>query len=72
MIIGNVGYTKESAEKTIAAGNADMIAFGRPFISNPDLVYRFKNNLELNPDSEVSTWYADIGAKGYTDFPSYK
>ncbi|NQY79339.1 MAG: alkene reductase [Candidatus Caenarcaniphilales bacterium] len=71
LIIGNVGYTKDSAEETIKAGNADMIAFGRPFISNPDLVYRFKNNLELNVDAEISDWYSDIGARGYTDFPVY-
>ena len=71
LIIGNVGYTKDTAEETIKAGSADMIAFGRPFISNPDLVYRFKNNLKLNADAEISDWYSDIGEKGYTDFPVY-
>ena len=67
-IIGNVGYTKESAEAAISQGNADLIAFGRPFISNPDLVHRFKNNLELNPEADISTWYTPAGAEGYTDF----
>lgn len=68
-IIGNTGYTKELAEERLHAGDADLVAFGRPFISNPDLVYRFKNNLPLNPDAEMSDWYSPSGAKGYTDFP---
>jgi 2,4-dienoyl-CoA reductase-like NADH-dependent reductase (Old Yellow Enzyme family) len=68
-IIGSTGYTKETAQAQIEIGAADLIAFGRPFISNPDLVTRFKNNLELNPDAQMSEWYSDTGAKGYTDFP---
>jgi N-ethylmaleimide reductase len=68
-IIGNTGYTKELAEERLQAGDADLIAFGRPFISNPDLVVRFKNNLALNPDADMDVWYANVGAKGYTDFP---
>jgi len=69
-IMGNVGYTQESAEHIIAQGEADMIAFGRPFISNPDLINRFKNNLPLNPEADVSTWYTPAGAEGYIDFPA--
>jgi N-ethylmaleimide reductase len=69
-LIGNCGYTKESAEDTIAAGNADLIAFGRPFISNPDLVDRFANGWELNPPAEMSSWYS-FNRDGYTDFPIY-
>lgn len=69
-IIGNVGYTQESAEQVIQDGHADMIAFGRPFISNPDLVHRFAKNLELNPEADVSTWYTPAGAEGYVDFPT--
>jgi len=68
-IIGNCGYTRELAEQRLRDGDAALIAFGRPFISNPDLVVRFQHNLELNPDAEMDVWYADIGAKGYTDFP---
>ena len=68
-IIGNTGYTKELAEQRLQANDADLIAFGRPFISNPDLVARFQKNLELNPDAEMADWYSDTGAKGYTDFP---
>jgi N-ethylmaleimide reductase len=68
-IIGNCGYTQELAEQRLQDGDADLIAFGRPFISNPDLVARFQHNLELNVDAEMDVWYADIGEKGYTDFP---
>jgi N-ethylmaleimide reductase len=69
-IIGNVGYTKESAENEISEGNADLVAFGRPFISNPDLVNRFKHNIQLNPEADISTWYTPAGAEGYIDFPT--
>jgi N-ethylmaleimide reductase len=70
-LMGNCGYTQETAEKAIAEGHADLIAFGRPFISNPDLVQRFKNNLPLAELAEMSDWYSPIGEKGYTDFPTY-
>ena len=70
-LIGNCGYTKDSAEAAISAGHADMIAFGRPFISNPDLVERFANDWPLNPDAETSDWYSPTGSAGYTDFPNY-
>ena len=71
-LIGNCGYTQEMAEKAIAAGHADMIAFGRPFISNPDLVLRFKNGWPLAAEAPMSDWYLPTGAKGYTDFPAYE
>lgn len=67
-LIGNCGYTQETAEQALAEGHADLIAFGRPFISNPDLVERFKNNLPLNPEADMSTWYTPAGREGYTDF----
>ena len=70
-LIGNCGYTQEIAEKAIAEGRADMIAFGRPFISNPDLVERFANGWSLNPEADMATWYSPTGYKGYTDFPKY-
>ncbi|MCR9293412.1 MAG: alkene reductase [bacterium] len=69
VIIGNVGYTRESAVERIGSGAADLIAFGRPYISNPDLVERFANDWELSPEADVSNWYTPGGAKGYTDFP---
>ena len=71
MIVGNCGYDKESAEERIAEGTADMIAFGRPYISNPDLPERFKNNWPLNPSEDMSLWYTSE-AEGYTDYAPYK
>jgi len=70
-LIGNCGYTQEKAEAAIKAGDADAIAFGRPFISNPDLVERFAHNWPLNPEAEMSIWYS-FDAEGYTDFPTYQ
>ncbi|MEY2857358.1 MAG: hypothetical protein RLZZ74_1670 [Cyanobacteriota bacterium] len=70
-LMGNCGYDRESAEKAIASGDADLIAFGRSYISNPDLVARFANNWELNPDADMASWYS-FGPEGYTDFPTYQ
>ncbi|MBE9061643.1 alkene reductase [cf. Phormidesmis sp. LEGE 11477] len=70
-IIGNCGYDREQAEQAIAAGDADLIAFGRPYISTPDLVSRFANNQALNPDAPIETWYSP-GPVGYTDYPTYE
>jgi N-ethylmaleimide reductase len=70
-LIGNVGYTKETAEKAIAEGHADLISFGRPFISNPDLVERFRNGWSLAEPAPMSDW-SSPAEKGYTDFPAYR
>ena len=70
-LIGNCGYTLETAENSIAEGDADAIAFGRPFISNPDLVERFSNGWPLSPDAEMADWYSPTGSNGYTDFSKY-
>jgi N-ethylmaleimide reductase len=67
-LMGNCGYTQETAEAAIASGQADLIAFGRPYLSNPDLVERFANGWELNPPADMKVWSAP-DAKGYTDFP---
>ena len=69
-IIGNCGYNQATAEAAIKEGKADLIAFGRPILSNPDLVERFANNWPLNPDADVKVWYSS-GSEGYTDFPAY-
>ena len=69
-LIGNVGYTKDQAEERIAAGDADLIAFGRPFITNPDLVERFERNLPLAPSDDQSHWYS-FGPEGYADYPDH-
>lgn len=71
-LMGNCGYTQETAEDAIARGAADLIAFGRPFISNPDLVERFRHGHALAPDSDPSTWYSGThAAEGYTDYPTH-
>jgi N-ethylmaleimide reductase len=65
--IANNGYDFELANKMLAANTADLIAFGKPFIANPDLVERLKKGAALNtPDK--ATFYGG-GAKGYTDYP---
>jgi N-ethylmaleimide reductase len=66
-IVGNCGYTKAAAQQRIAQGDADLIAFGRPFITNPDLPVRFENDWPLNPADDMSLWYTP-GAQGYTDY----
>lgn len=66
--IGNNGYDLALAEKVLAADAADLIAFGKPFISNPDLVERLKAGAPLN-DADKATFYGG-GAKGYTDYPT--
>jgi N-ethylmaleimide reductase len=65
------GYDKERAEADIQSGLGDLVAFGRPFINNPDLVERFKNNLPLSIDLKMDLFYT-AGEKGYTDYPPYK
>ena len=69
-LIGNVGYDQETAERRIADGDADLIAFGRPFITNPDLVDRFEKHLPLNPSDDPAHWYS-FGPEGYADYPDY-
>ncbi len=71
-IVGNCGYTLETAEAAVQAGHADLIAFGRPYISNPDLVERFANGWPLAPTASMTDWYTPTAAKGYTDFPTYR
>lgn len=67
-LMGCCGYTQETAEAAIAGGQADLIAFGRPYLSNPDLVDRFAHGWELNPPADMKVWSAPTAA-GYTDFP---
>ena len=66
-LIANDQYDFVSASDLVAAGAADAVAFGRPFLANPDLVERFQAGAALNaPDP--ATFYSE-GAKGYTDYP---
>lgn len=69
-LMGNCGYTQATAEEAIASGAGDLIAFGRPFISNPDLVERFQNGWPLAEDADVSIWYSHT-PEGYADFPTH-
>jgi N-ethylmaleimide reductase len=64
------GYTKERAENELQGGLGDLIAFGRPFINNPDLVDRFIHNWPLSKELDATTFYSP-GVKGYTDYPIY-
>jgi N-ethylmaleimide reductase len=72
VIIANCGYDRESAEKEVESGDADMVSFGRPFISNPDLVERFQKGAPLNPDAEMRIYYGKQATPGtgFTDFPT--
>lgn len=70
IIIINNGFTKKAAESVIQTGTADLVAFGLPFIANPDLVERFQDDLELaNPD--IDTLYQG-SEKGYIDYTIIK
>jgi N-ethylmaleimide reductase len=67
--IGNNGYDAALAAERIAAGAVDLVAFGRPFIANPDLVERIRTGAPLaQPDK--STFYGG-GEEGYTDYPTF-
>jgi 2,4-dienoyl-CoA reductase-like NADH-dependent reductase (Old Yellow Enzyme family) len=65
--IVNEGFTVDSARQVLAAGEADAIAFGKTFISNPDLPVRLKEGAALNP-FDVNTFYGG-GEAGYIDYP---
>ena len=62
------GFDLAAAEKVIATKQADLVAFGRPFLANPDLVTRFARNLPLaTPDMSLAF---TPGSKGYIDYPT--
>ncbi|MEP2280582.1 alkene reductase [Maribacter sp.] len=66
----NAGFNQESGNKVIEEGNADLVAYGKPFISNPDLVERFEHNLPL-AEWDTDTFYTP-GKEGYLDYPAYE
>jgi 2,4-dienoyl-CoA reductase-like NADH-dependent reductase (Old Yellow Enzyme family) len=68
-LMGNCGYNKDAAEAAVSAGDADLIAFGRDFISNPDLADRLLHGWPLAAPAGMETWYSPGTPKGYTDFP---
>lgn len=65
------GFDQESAEAAIKSGLADLVAFGKPFINNPDLVERFKNNWPLSKNLDTDLFYT-ADEKGYTNYPYYQ
>lgn len=74
VLMANVGYDAESAEKEISEGVTDLVSFGRPYIANPDLVERFASGADLAQPKGQDTWYSSAdyrpGALGYTDYPT--
>lgn len=69
-LVINSAFDQERGNKIIEEGLADAVAFGKPFISNPDLVERFAENAPL-AEWDQSTFYTP-GEKGFTDYPSFK
>jgi 2,4-dienoyl-CoA reductase-like NADH-dependent reductase (Old Yellow Enzyme family) len=66
--IANEGFTQESAQAALDAGEADAVAFGKAFIANPDLVERFAQNAPLNEVNFATIYTPD--QRGYTDYPT--
>lgn len=66
-LITNAGYSFESGNSIISEGNADLVAFGKLYISNPDLVERFRAGKELNKWDTMTFYHG--GTKGYIDYP---
>jgi N-ethylmaleimide reductase len=69
-IIAAGGFDARSAEEILAKGDADLVAFGRMFISNPDLPARLRNDWPLTPYDRKSFYAQD--PRGYTDYPAYE
>ena len=69
LIIGNNNFTFETGNQKVEYKDADMISYGKLFISNPDLVERFRNNWELTKP-ELRYFYSGT-EKGYSDYPRY-
>lgn len=65
--IANNGYTRDLAAAAVTEGKVDLVAFGKAFIANPDLVERFRRGAPLN-EPDQKTFYGG-GAEGYTDYP---
>jgi 2,4-dienoyl-CoA reductase-like NADH-dependent reductase (Old Yellow Enzyme family) len=65
--VANNGYDKVRGQAAVAEGKADAVAFGRPFIANPDLATRFLLDAPLTPSDGATLYGGD--EKGYTDYP---
>ena len=66
--IGNNGYTRDLAIENVESGKVDLVAFGKLYIANPDLVERLAADAPLNAPDQA-TFYGG-GAEGYTDYPT--
>ena len=66
--MANLGYDKARGNAAIASSHADVIAFGVPFIGNPDLVARYKTDAPLN-EADANTFYGGA-EQGYIDYPT--
>ncbi len=67
-VIMNGGFTRETGNDLVESGQADMISYGKLFISNPDLPKRFELNAGYN-EFDPNSIYGGSGAEGYTDYP---
>ena len=63
-------YSKERAQEDLNGGNTDLVAFGVPFIANPDLVTRMQQGIELAQHN--FDFFYTLGAEGYSDYPKAK
>ncbi|GBG29571.1 12-oxophytodienoate reductase 1 [Hondaea fermentalgiana] len=78
ILVCNAGYTHESADLLIKVANGESplveqaVAFGRPFIANPDLVDRFRNGWELAPTPGQKEWWGNNVKEGYSDYPNHE
>ena len=68
-VIAAGGFDAVGAEAILVRGDADLVAFGRHFLANPDLPKRLRRNLPLNPYDRATFYYG--GVKGYADYPAY-
>lgn len=68
-LMANLGFNQETGNAIVENGLADLVSFGTLYISNPDLVYRFENNLPLAA-ADQDTFYT-AGEKGYADYPAF-
>ncbi|KAE9106026.1 hypothetical protein PF005_g13256 [Phytophthora fragariae] len=73
IVMANNNYTRDRAEGAIRTGAADLVGFGRLYITNPDLAERFQNDWPIAPEAGHEVYYnTSLGGKGYIDFPSYQ
>ena len=68
LLVANMGYNASEAAAAIGSGAVDAVAFGTPFLANPDLPERFRRGAALNP-ADPATFYSP-GPRGYTDYPT--